>query len=294
MSQPTSFQSESYSTSFQPPIARDRFSTGDSFSMQLPYPYVSAPAYDGFTAPRPGLMQNVYCPGPTSIVPQMSQQVIPQPIMPKTHQAYYIPPQQPPQSSNGSNNGSKQAPSQPGQIERRTTSSSGSGKGSDDVASPEDRVFDPTDIPPMGIQRQSNQSDQAERVRWTFDSERMFSSGMVEVSPQFMILNVPFKVFIQPYFQSEEYSHQAKKGKGRASFKAANGVVEIKLKCESTAELPKLQLRFFVNGSKPRGPICHDFGVRPVGTLAPAEAKWRMQELCKDLATCTICIEAWT
>ena len=52
---------------------------------------------------------------------------------------------------------------------------------------------------------------------------------------------------------SEKYSeaqNQAKKGKGRASFKAANGVVEIKLKCESTAELPKLQLRFFVNGSK--------------------------------------------
>ena len=96
---------------------------------------------------------------------------------------------------------------------------------------------------------------------------------------KFELQKTNFKVFIQPYFHTEEYSHQAKKGKGRASFKAANGVVTLQLKCESTsAGLPKLHLRFFVNGSKPRGPLCHDFGVRPVSTIPPAEAKWKMTE----------------
>ena len=36
----------------------------------------------------------------------------------------------------------------------------------EDTAAPEDRVFDPADRPPMGIQRQTNASGQAERVRW--------------------------------------------------------------------------------------------------------------------------------
>ena len=320
------------------------------FMPEAPNPYsmcAYTPPHVPTLGANPQRRMNQYMPGPTSVVPQMSQQMPygtpfqPQPQVPPRHppappasmppppphaQPYYAdsvslttpssrnvyppppPAHKPPTQSTTNGTGTAAVPASSNHTNRQSKADRG-GAGAnapsrsgtttpasavgEDLAQPEDRVFNTEEKPPMGIQRQSNMMGKAERVRWTFDSHRMFSSGMVEVSPQFPILDTPFKVFIQPYFHTEEYSHQAKKGKGRASFKAAGGVVTIQLKCEASKELPKLSLRFFVNMSKPRGPMCHDFARRPVATLPPSEAKWNMGELCKDISTCTITIEAW-
>jgi len=138
--------------------------------------------------------------------------------------------------------------------------------------------------------------DVVHRVRWTVDARKLKSKDKEAVSPAFTIGEdgIEFKMILRPRETSE--------AKGGGSFKKARGRGVVLLRClerltPDTSDWTTFQISIgnpadAANQRQPRGPVEHNFGLKPIGGLPQGQDQWNFSQVVdKNTETFVVILE---